>query len=198
MPILVIGNGESRKHINLKEFSKDYTLVGCNAIHRDMEVEHLVCCDRRMVEEATHSGNTSLTKIYARPDWARHYRKIQKDKRVHQVPDLPYEGELKQDQPIHWGSGPYAVLLASRLDSSDITLIGFDLYPSNEKVNNIYKGTEHYSKKESNPVDYNFWIYQIAKVFKYSPDKKFIIKNKSDWKVPREWKYGNVIFEPLE
>lgn len=197
MPVLVIGNGESRKNLDLNIFKNHFTIVGCNALHRDMEVDHLICCDRRMVEEASAGINTANTKIYVRPDWFRYYRKIQKDKRINQVPDLIYEGNLKQDNPVHWGSGPYAVLVAAGLDSSEVRMIGFDLYPVNEKLNNVYKDTKNYGKKDANPIDYNFWIYQIGKVFQHHPNKNFIIMNDHNWKMPNLWKHPNVSFEVL-
>ena len=40
-PIIVLGNGESRKDIKLLPLKDHYTLIGCNAIHRDIEVDHL-------------------------------------------------------------------------------------------------------------------------------------------------------------
>jgi len=193
---LVIGNGESRKDFTLTNFSNNYKLIGCNAVHRDIEVDHLVCCDRRMVEESIHSENTLNTKIYARHDWFKYYRKIKKDKRIYQVPELPYIGNLKQDQPIHWGSGTYAVLLAATL-SQRVCLIGFDLYPVSEKVNNLYKNTNNYSKAAANPVDYSFWEYQIGKVFQHFPNNEFVVLNTPDWKMPKVWNRPNVKFEVL-
>ena len=196
MNALVIGNGESRSAVNLDSYTSNLITVGCNAIHRDMQVEHLVCCDRRMVDEAVNSSNTSNTKIYARPDWFKYYRKIQKDKRIHQVPDLQYQGNLKQDNPIHWGSGPYAVLLSATL-ADNIFLIGFDLYSKNNLVNNIYKNTKNYSNKKAKPVDHSYWVYQIARVFEYNPNKNFTILNNKDWEFPRQWNFKNVHFEVL-
>lgn len=193
---LVIGNGESRKDVNIRAFSKDYISIGCNAIHRETVTDHLVCCDRRMVEEAVVSENTTTTSIYVRPDWFHYFRKIRKDKRIVQVPNLPYTGTNRQDQPLQWGSGPYAVLLGANVGSS-IMMFGFDLYSSNDKINNIYKGTENYRPTESAPVDPSYWIYQIAKVFKHFPHKEFIIWNKQDWKLPREWNKPNVKLEIL-
>jgi len=195
MPSLVIGNGESRKGIDFKSYS-DYTLIGCNGLHRDIIIDHLICCDKRMVEESIISENTLNTKIYVRPDWFRYFRKIRKDKRIHQVPELPYAGSQKKDNPIHWGSGPYAVLVAAQLDT-EITLIGFDLYPKNDKINNIYKGTRNYSPRSSKPVDYAYWVYQIGMVFHNFKDRKFTILNDRDWEMPREWKHPNVSFEVL-
>lgn len=194
---LVIGNGESRKDVDINSLS-DYVIVGCNAIHRDIKVDHLVCCDRRMMEESTKSINTLNTKIYARNDWFKYYRKIQKDKRIHSVPNLPYqERNTKADDPIHWGSGPYAILVAANLDSDQILLLGFDLYPVNEKLNNVYKDTKNYGNKNSRPVDYSFWEYQISKVFQNYQNKKFIILNQKGWKMPPLWKQPNVTFEVL-
>ena len=48
--MLVIGNGESRKHIDVDAIND--TKIGCNAILRDYLVEHLICVDRKMVREA--------------------------------------------------------------------------------------------------------------------------------------------------
>ena len=53
--MIVIGNGESRKGIDINELQSEK--VGCNAIIRDFTVHHLVCCDKRMVAEAILSEN---------------------------------------------------------------------------------------------------------------------------------------------
>ena len=191
MPVLVIGNGESRKNLDLNIFKNHFTIVGCNALHRDMEVDHLICCDRRMVEEASAGINTVNTKIYVRPDWFRYYRKIQKDKRINQVPDLIYEGNLKQDNPVHWGSGPYAVLLGATL-SKRVRLLGFDLYSKTKTVNNIYKDTANYDPSTKTAIDPRYWIHQIAKVFECFPNNKFTIYCDYNWDCPKVWNYPNV------
>lgn len=197
MLCLVIGNGESRKNINLNNFQSDIT-IGCNALHRDMILDHLVCCDRRMAEEAITGNNTTDTKIYVRDMWHRYFRKIKKDKRIHQLPQVPDETEFKKDQAEHWGSGPYAVLLAADLEQvSEIHLVGFDLYSKNELVNNIYKGTQNYSSSKSKPIDYSYWVHQIGKVFKTFPNKKFVIHNIESWEFPKQWKYPNVSYKVL-
>lgn len=193
---LVIGNGESRRDIDLEEYRTEYIFVGCNAIHRDTTVDYLVCCDRRMVEEATKNPDTANTSIYVRPDWFNFFRKIQKRKNILTVPELPYQGNIKQDKPEHWGSGAYAVLVAAN-HFEEVTLLGFDLYPTNNKVNNIYKDTQNYSKSDAQSVDYSFWVYQIAMVFKHFPDTTFTILNTEDWVMPKEWQRPNVNFKIL-
>ena len=94
--ILVIGNGESRKFVNLDKFK--IPKIGCNAIHRHYAVSHLVCVDRRMVNEAIKSGYNAKNKIYTRRDWWGGYRLNQN---VHQVPELPYKGNQRPDEPFH-------------------------------------------------------------------------------------------------
>lgn len=194
---LVVGNGESRKEIDINLYRPEHTIIGCNALHRDFIVDHLVCCDRRMAEEAVNNPETSNTLVYVRPSWFRYYRKIKKNKNIREVPIIPYVGESKKDQPDHWGSGGYAVLLAASLGFKEITLIGFDLYPVAEKVNNIYKGTLNYSKSDSSAVDPSFWIYQIGSIFRNYPDSHFVIKNNKNWIMPNEWRKNNVSFVAL-
>ena len=195
----VIGNGESRRNTNISNLKSDHILIGCNAIHRDHTMDHLICCDRRMAEEAINNPDNSKTNIYVRDDWWRYYFKIRKHKKTKTLPELPYQGERKQDQPLHWGSGCYAVLVAADLGFEEIKLLGFDLYPTrSNKVNNIYKGTENYSKKDSNGVDYSFWKYQIEKVFHYYPYINFTIVNELGWEMPNTWKnHNNVQFENI-
>jgi len=183
-PVIVLGNGESRKDIDLLPLTEHYTLIGCNAIHRDIAVDHLVCCDQRMVKEAV---TTFTNPIYTRSKY------LTRTKNLKEVPPLPYTGNQKQDQPEHWGSGPYAVLLAT-YKSSSITLLGFDLYDVNFQINNLYKGTSNYASADSRPVDPCYWVYQLAKIFESFPDKKFTIINKDDWALPPEWHLPNVSF----
>ena len=194
---LVIGNGESRKNLDLNSLKIDYILVGCNAIHRDLTVDHLVCCDRRMIDEAVSNQTTKNTAIYVREEWFKCYRKIKKHKNIFKVPALPYTGTLKKDLPDHWGSGVYAVLLAATMFDT-VKLIGFDLYSKNKKVNNIYKGTDNYANNDSAPIDFSFWIYQLGKIFSYYPSVNFIIVNEGGWNYPSEWKHSNVYFENIE
>lgn len=194
---LVIGNGESRKHINIELYRNTHTLIGCNALHRDTIVDHLICCDRRMAEESTNNPSTSGTQIYVRPSWFHYFRKIQKNKNVNLLPELPYVGETKKDQPDHWGSGGYAILLAASMGFKEIEIVGFDLYPKGDTVNNIYKGTANYSKEDAKAVDYSYWVYQLAQIFKYYPNTSFIIRNNQYWTLPDDWKKFNVRFVAL-
>lgn len=191
---LVLGNGESRSHLNLTVLSKQFTIIGCNAIYRDIQVPHLVCCDRRMINEACSVIDTNQTKIYTRKKW----KSMIKDIVLYDLPDLPYQGHLRQDKEDNWNSGPYAVLLSTSLPSDEIFLAGFDLYSTDGKVNNIYKDSLNYQKSNSPPVEPSYWIYQISKIFDIFADKKFIIINSADWTLPNPWKKNNTEFRNIE
>ena len=52
--VTVIGNGESRKKFDLYQLEWLGTTVGTNAVHRDFHPDHLICCDRRMVQVRAH------------------------------------------------------------------------------------------------------------------------------------------------
>lgn len=189
----VFGNGESRAKVNIN--SLPGPKFGCNAIMRDYKMDHLVCVDRRMVDEAVKSKVNEHTLVYTRDDWIKRYEGIE---RVRTVPKLPYNGMTRPDQPFQWGSGPYALLLAAmKSKNENVSLIGFDLYSNTQNVNNIYKGTANYGKVESRNIDPRYWIHQISMVFKCFPKVRFTIYQDSDWELPNNWKLSNISLDNL-
>lgn len=179
--MIALGNGESRKHLNVCAI--DQKIIGCNAVVRDMKVDTVVCCDKRMVKEALL---TEVPKIYTRSrwlDWG--------DSRVRELPDLPYKGTDRRDEAIHWGSGPYAVLIAAK-NAETVYLAGFDLYGNDKYLNNIYKDTVNYKTSKDYNVDPSYWIYQIAKVFDIYSRRNFVILQPNKWEQPDLWKLPNV------
>jgi len=184
----VFGNGESRTSINIDNL--DGPKIGCNAIHRDYYMDHLVCVDRRMAQEAINANIKS--KIYTRTDWAPMFKGA-----VRTVPPLPYTGDRRWDEPFQWGSGPYAVLMASMYTTNKcVNLIGFDLWSKNKHVNNVYKDTPNYENADYRAVDPRYWIHQIGMVFKCFPNTQFIIYQE-DWELPETWKYPNVTVDNI-
>lgn len=182
---LVVGNGQSRATINLNLLKNKFTIIGCNAICRDYDIDHVVCVDRRMVKEAL---TQKVSNIYTREDWKRYFPGPD----VQTVPNLPYQGNNRWDNPFHWGSGPYALLLSATMEPDECHIIGFDLHSTNSTVNNIYKGTDNYVDKNHRPVDPRYWLKQNAKVFELFPKIHFTIYNNEDWILPNEWQLDNV------
>ena len=189
----VFGNGESRTSINIDKL--EGTKVGCNAIYRDYTMDHLICVDRRMVQESLDKDANEHSYIYTREDWVGRFNAP----RVRSVPKLPYVGTQRWDEPFQWGSGPYAVLLAAKLcNDRTVHLIGFDLHSTTDTVNNVYKDTSNYDSSDKRAIDPRYWIHQIGMVFKYYTKINFIVHQNTPWQIPQVWKLLNVSVDSLD
>ena len=189
--MFVIGNGESRKNINLDKINE--IKIGCNAIFRDWHMDHLICCDRKMVLESTHEIDCAKTNIYVRPEYLHMHAHLKP------LPTLPYTSDLRQDQAIHWGSGPYAVLLAAQLNTemTPIQLLGFDLYGQGEHINNVYKDSYGYNKSSERAVDPRYWIHQLSKIFELYTKMSFEIYVPDNFVKPMMWNHANLEYKSL-
>ena len=103
-----IGNGESRQRYDLSSLRAHGKLYGSNAVHRDTTVDHLVCCDKRMVREALDHGYTGI--VYTREDWMLDFR----DPKVKLLPVFKWDQYEKWEKTFHWGSGTHSAHLALR------------------------------------------------------------------------------------
>ena len=148
--VSIIGNGESRFGFDLTPLKKFSTVIGSNAMFRDYNLEYVVCCDRHMCQEAVNTCGKGTT-IYTRDRWVNQFAMWPN---VKVLPPLPYEGDKREDEPFHWGTGPYTGVVASMFKPKVIFMLGFDLYGlENNGVNNIYKKTKGYEyiKKAVDP-----------------------------------------------
>ena len=187
--VSIIGNGESRRGFDLTPLKHFSTVVGCNAVFRDYVTEYVICCDKHMCQEAANTVGKNTT-IYTRSNW---YQQFAMWPNVKKLPDLPYEGDKRQDEPFHWGTGPYAGLVAMQFKPKAVFMIGFDLYAKKE-VNNIYKGSKGYTYIKR-PVDPSYWIHQFHKLIELSPEIRWIMVNEKDWKIPKEWSQHKNVFQ---
>lgn len=187
----IIGNGESRIGLDLDRL--DTFKIGCNAAYRDFKVNCLVAVDRRMVEEAV--DNSFQKPIYTRKDWATSFAMYGN---VRLLPSLPYVGDLKQDDPWHWGTGPHACNLAATMKPREIHLWGFDLWSDTGTINNVYKGTKNYDPIAHHAIDPRFWVYQIAQCFRYYPEVKWIQHQPTSWRQPETWNFRNLSYASAE
>jgi hypothetical protein len=192
--VSVIGNGESRQGFDLAPLKKISTVVGCNAQFRDYVFDYFVCCDKHMCQEAANTVGKNTT-IYTRKNWSSQFAMWPN---VKSLPELPYEGEKRQDDPFHWGTGPFAGVVALGFKPKVIFMLGFDLYSiEKDNINNVYKDTTGYTYIKR-PVDPSYWIYQFNKLFELD-STRWIIVNHEGWKMPDEWsKNKNVFFETYE
>jgi hypothetical protein len=188
-----IGNGESRLRIDINRLSGPKS--GCNAIYRNYQVDYITCVDRRMMDECLNAGVNITSLLYTRHEWYSTYKGFL---HVRELPELPYQGTERWDEPFQWGSGPYAVLLAAKYAKEKyVNLIGFDLYSKTQLVNNVYKGTPNYDEAEKRAVDPRYWIHQIGMVIRCFPKINFTIYQEKDWQLPQAWNYPNVTVDNI-
>lgn len=64
--LYVLGNGESRKDIDVNELKKTGKVWGCNAIYRDYDLDGLVAVDPMLEHEIYRSGYAHKNKCYFR------------------------------------------------------------------------------------------------------------------------------------
>jgi hypothetical protein len=190
--VSIIGNGESRRGFDISPLKKFSTVIGCNAVFRDYVTEYLVCCDRHMCQEAVNTVGKGTT-IFTRERWAHFFANWPN---VKKLPDLPYAGTERRDDPWHWGTGNHAGNLALTFKPKAIFMLGFDLYPIDQKTpNNIYNGSKGYTYIKR-PVDPSYWIYQFHKLMGVSdPDTRWIVVNDENWIMPKEWKKKANVFQ---
>jgi hypothetical protein len=188
-----IGNGESRLSIDVNRLSGPKS--GCNAIYRSYQVDYITCVDRRMMDECLHAGANITSLLYTRHEWYSAYKGFL---HVRELPELPYQGKERWDEPFQWGSGPYAVLLAAKYAKEKyVNLIGFDLYSKTQLINNVYKGTPNYDEADKRAIDPRYWIHQIGMVFRCFPKIKFKIYQSKEWIIPQAWNYPNVTVDNI-
>jgi hypothetical protein len=142
----VIGNGLSRKDINLESLRKYGKTYGCNALMRDFDPDVLVSTDPGISQEIQYSGWPKKGKHYTRE---------------------PYNNTGSLELPYEcagMSSGPNALNLAIIHGFKSIYLLGIDFGSVHEKFNNVYANTEHYRSTEATPVYAGNWISHISRM----------------------------------
>ena len=175
----VWGNGESRRRADkmYSSFWGDMRMIGthygCNAMYRDMVLDHLVVIDPNMLDEIAkdkrkYADNYNVWTGYRNPkQWGTKVKNIPKNKR--------------------WNAGTSAAHLAVQHGHTDIFLLGHDLEPcANGLTNNIYKSTNNYRKVFEDDIVYDRfyqdWQEMLTSanggvtLYRVKPDSGFIPK----------------------
>jgi len=128
--VVILGNGESRKGLNLEKVKACYSVYGCNALYRDFTPDLLFAMDKPMAIELDSAGYGKTNRVIsARADFC--------------------EGAEPWNGPT-WMTGSCALLYACRegLRTGKIKrifLVGMDCSSNdNQMKNNIYRETLHY------------------------------------------------------
>lgn len=152
----VIGNGVSRKDIDLNILKMYGTIYGCNALYREFTPDVLVATDRPIAESIQESGYPHNNKFYTRRP-------------------LLNSGALELSKKYRgFSSGPNAVALAAKDGHNKIYLLGFDMGPYKNLFNNIYADTEFYKTSRHPPVFTGNWTKQLKEITEDFVSQQFI------------------------
>ena len=177
----VLGNGQSRKGIDLNNLKEKGTVFACNAVYRTHQPHWLVAVDPKMMLEIAETDYVVHNKVYS--NYNAQYTKHQKllDHVTWSKPSLG------------WSSGPTALRLACEQEFKEIYILGFDYQglavDANKKrfhLNNIYGDTRNYKKNNDEATFYGNWMNQTKRCLKDFPDAKFHRVIPKNWFKPRD------------
>lgn len=167
----VLGNGTSRKTINLTSLRSNGEIYGCNALYRDFDPDYLIAVDSKMVRELNNENYQHKVPVWTNPNKAY----------------LKFTGFNFFAKSKGWSSGPTALHFASTNNCTDIYILGFDYVGlAGNKINNVYASTNNY-KKSNDQATYHFnWLTQTATTVKSFPKINYIRVVNDDAFVPPE------------
>lgn len=166
--ITIIGNGESRKNINISNI-KGIT-VGCNAIYLHEHVDYICAMDKFWRDKIVKESNIPLISRL-------HNNAFQTTLEL-------YDGEWQNTKCHYRGycSGISALdYMASLVRGENIFLIGFDFDYTGDKVNHVYKDTPNHPKSDRKAQNEDIFLKQCLETVKRYPKNNFYWVNDSDF-----------------
>lgn len=152
----VLGNGRSRKGLDLDLLKTFGPVYGCNALYREFTPDVLVATDKPIADAIQNSGYSKKNRFFTRRP-------------------LPDSGALKlPTQYRGMSSGPNALAQACMDGYTTLYLIGFDLGTADGQFNNMYADTQFYKKITDPPTFAGNWIKQIKQVAEEFSTRSFI------------------------
>ena len=184
----VLGNGESRKGININDLKEKGTVFACNGVYRTHQPHFLVAVDPKMILEIAETDYMLHNKVYS--NFNAQYNKNPKI--------LDHVQWFKPS--LGWSSGPTALRMACDHGFKEIYILGFDYQGLSEgnknnrfRVNNVFKDTRNYKKGNEQATFFGNWMNQTKKCLQDFKDVQFHRVIPTGWFQPKdlEWK-GNI------
>tara|TARA_B100000035_G_scaffold137124_1_gene116868 strand:+ start:931 stop:1563 length:633 start_codon:yes stop_codon:yes gene_type:complete len=184
----VIANGTSRVGFDLNKLNGKGDTFGCNALYRDYMPDYIGCIDSPMFEELVRGDVYKATKMISKHLYEGTL-KIYPRARVYVQ---TFQEALGED--LNYDTGQTMLDYAARKTTGTgaIYMLGFDLSnyleqnkPTNDPMNNIYKGTDCYAPKEAKARYAGKWAIQMAEVFSKNRHIEFYRVGGTIW--PNNW-----------
>ena len=180
----VLGNGESRKGIQIEELKQHGTVFACNGVYRTERPDFLIAVDPKMILEIAESDYVIHNKVWS--NFNAQYNKNQK------ILD-----NVQWFKPsLGWSSGPTALRMACEHGYEEIYVLGFDYQGHNDpkqnnryKFNNVFKDTRNYKRSVDEATFYGNWMNQTKRCLQDFKNIKFTRVVPKGWFTPKdlEW-----------
>lgn len=174
MRSFVLGNGQSRLHLNLQELKQYGKIYGCNALYREFEPDYLVAVDPKMIVEIEETKWQNRHQV-----WTNFNAKYKN-----------FTGFNYFQPSLGWSSGPSALYLAAGHLPTEIFIFGFDYVGKAGLLNNVYADTKNYKKATDVATYHGNWEKQTEQIIKTNSTIKFYRVVEDNFYNP-EWQYPN-------
>ena len=164
----VLGNGESRKGIEINDLMEKGTVFACNGVYRTHRPHYLVAVDPKMMQEIAEGDYMLHNKV-----WSNFNAQYQQNQKI-----MDHVQWFKPS--LGWSSGPTALGMACEHKFRDIYILGFDYQGHKKddkgnsfKFNNLFKDTRNYKESKSEATFYGNWMNQTKRCLQDFKDIKF-------------------------
>ena len=187
----VLGNGQSRKGIDIDDLMQKGTVFACNAVYRTHRPHYLIAVDPKMINEIAESDYMIHNKV-----WSNFNAQYNKNQKI-----LDHCNWFKPS--LGWSSGPTALRMACEHGYKEIYILGFDYQGISDganknrfKLNNVFGSTRNYKRVNDEATFYGNWLNQTKRCLKDFPDIKFHRVIPRGWFKPKDLEWNNNIDHP--
>ena len=177
----VLGNGESRRGIDINDLKEKGTVYACNAVYRTHRPHFLIAVDPKMILEIGETDYMLNNKV-----WSNFNAQYKTHKKI-----LDHCNWFKPS--LGWSSGPTALKMACDHKFKDIYILGFDYQGHKEdsknkiyKLNNMFGGTRNYKKPSDEATFYGNWMNQTKRCLQDYKDITFHRVIPEGWFKPKD------------
>ena len=184
----VLGNGESRRGIEIDDLMEKGTVFACNGVYRTHRPHFLIAVDPKMIHEIPETDYMLHNKVWS--NFNEQYRKNQK------IMDF-----VQWFKPgLGWSSGPTALRMACEQGFKEIYILGFDYQGHKDGqrfiLNNIFGDTRNYKRKKDEATFFGNWMNQTKRCLKDFPGVKFHRVIPEGWFKPKDLEWAGNIDHP--
>jgi len=184
----VLGNGESRKGIDINDLKEKGTVFACNAVYRTHRPDFLIAVDPKMIFEIAETDYPVHNKV-----WSNFNAQYNKHPKI-----LNHVNWFKPS--LGWSSGPTALRMACEHGFKEIYILGFDYQGHNDgkrfKLNNIFGDSRNYKKRNDEATFYGNWMNQTKRCLQDFKDVQFHRVIPKGWFKPKDLGWAGNIDHP--